>query len=350
MKKALPVVIIVVLLLYALNLEITGRILGKVATAFSPLFVGVFFALILKAPVDFLEKYIFSSPKLGRVARPLSLAIILVLSLGFTFLIGYLVVPELGKSVTALKESVEWLLGGGMKESLPLPEKLIVWLKKALERGLERTDDILLGALEGVGNTLKGIVNGFLGLMLAITMVLGKDKILAFVGGVSRKMLGSKRSEFVKGAFGVVVDKFSRYLGGSIIEALIFGGVCYLAFIIFKIPYPLLLAVVVGVFNLIPTVGGYIGGGIGVLVLITVGWKTALIFVAITFVLQQVEQVTTYPIVVGRYVGLSPFFVLLAVVVGGGLFGFWGLLLGVPVVAFMYNLVTVLINSKAEKD
>ena len=350
MKKALPIAVIVVLILFALNLEITRAILSKIGVAFSPLLIGGFFALLLKAPVDFFEKTLLSSPKLGKAKRPLSLTLSLFFSVGFIVLISYLVLPELLKSAKALKESLEWLLAGGLEERLPLPKSAVDWLKKALEKGLASTESLLPNLIEGIGHTLKGIVNALLGIMLAVTTLSGSTALGDFVEKISLKIFGKKRSDFFKGALSAVVEKFSKYLSGSVVEAVIFSVVCYLAFIIFKLPYPLLLAAIVGIFNLVPTIGGYLGGGIGVLILITISWKTALIFVAIMLVLQQVEQVTTYPIVVGRYVGLSPFFVLVAVVLGGGLFGFWGLLLGVPVVAFIYNLINVLVNSKPCKD
>ena len=350
MKRALSITALIVLVLFALNLEITGMLLGKIKVALSPLLIGVFFALLLKAPVDFLEKTLLSSPKLGKIKRPLALTLSLIISVGFLALVAYLVLPEIIKSLSSLKQSLEWLLNGGLEKELKLPERAKEWLKKALEKGLSSTDQILPNMIEGVGNTLKGIVNAFLGLMLAVTTFLGGEGLSSFLTKVSKKIFGQKRTEFLKGTMGAVVEKFSKYLGGSVVESVIFALVCYLAFLIFKVPYPLLLAVVVGVFNLVPTVGGYLGGAIGVIILVTVSWKTALIFVGIMLVLQQVEQVTTYPLIVGRYVGLSPFFVLLAVVLGGGLFGFWGLILGVPIVAFAYNLINVLVASGTNKD
>ena len=350
MKKALVITALITLVLFAINLEITGVIINKISKALSPFLIGLFFALLLKAPVDFLGKTLLSSPKLGKFKKPLSLALSLILAIGFILLIGYLVLPELVKSLSALKNSLEWLLNGGLENQLSLPEKVKEWLKNALQKGISSTDNLMPKMVESIGNIVSGLINTFLGLMLAVTMISGGENLAKLLYDIAVKIFGQKRSEFLKGAVGVVIEKFSKYLAGSLVEAIIFSVVCYLAFLIFKIPYPLLLAVVVGVFNLIPTIGGYVGGIIGVIILITISWKTALIFVAIMLVLQQVEQITTYPVVVGRYVGLSPFFVLLAVVLGGGLFGFWGLLLGVPVVAFIYNLVTVVIKSKTEKE
>ena len=175
MKRALSITALIVLVLFALNLEITGMLLGKIKVALSPLLIGVFFALLLKAPVDFLEKTLLSSPKLGKIKRPLALTLSLIISVGFLALVAYLVLPEIIKSLSSLKQSLEWLLNGGLEKELKLPERAKEWLKKALEKGLSSTDQILPNMIEGVGNTLKGIVNAFLGLMLAVTMFLGGE-------------------------------------------------------------------------------------------------------------------------------------------------------------------------------
>lgn len=349
MKKALTIVFLTALVLFTLNLDITSKITGKISGALAPLLLGVFFALLIKAPVDFLENTILSSPKLGKARRPLALGISLVFAVGLLVLIGYLVVPELIKSITALKESLEWMINGGLEEVLKLPKEVVEWLKKGLEAWLKQTDKLVPYMVARVGNTLKSMVSILFGLMLGVTMLLGNGKGGRMLMQLGIKIFGEKKTEFLGGAIKAVTEKFSKYLGGSTIEALLFSLICYLIFLIFKVPYALLLAVVVGIFNLVPTVGGLVGGVIGVIILAPISLKSVLTFVIITLVLQQIEQVTTYPIVVGKYVGLSPFMVLLAVVVGGGLFGFWGFMLGVPIVAFVYNLILVVTDCETEK-
>ena len=109
MKRALSITALIVLVLFALNLEITGMLLGKIKVALSPLLIGVFFALLLKAPVDFLEKTLLSSPKLGKIKRPLALTLSLIISVGFLALVAYLVLPEIIKSLSSLKQSLEYI-------------------------------------------------------------------------------------------------------------------------------------------------------------------------------------------------------------------------------------------------
>ncbi len=349
MKKTLVVVSTACIILFALTLDSTKSIINAVWGALKPVALGVFFALILKPMISFFEKTVFSGKKLEKYRRGLALVLSLVVGIGAIALICYLVVPEVVQSLKALKTGLEWLMNGGLNARLGLSEKVNEWLdialKKVGEWVLAKTPLII----ERIGEIGKGIVNCLLGLMLGISLLLGEEKIGEFFEKIGNKVCKKKEMHFIQGALKAAVAKFSSYLLGSIIEAIIFSTVSYLAFLIFKIPYALLIAVIVGIFNLIPTIGGYIGGALGALIILTVSMDKALLFIAIMLVLQQVEQVTTYPVVVGKYVGLNPFFVLLAVVIGGGLFGFWGLLLGVPTMAFIYNLLDVITSQQKKR-
>lgn len=350
MKKALFVVSMLTLTLYALTLSSTRSILSAIGEAIKPLFYGVFFALVLKSPVGVLEKTLFRKEVFSKIKRPLSIAITLLFSGGFIALITVLIVPELKNSFVALQKGVEWFLSGGVEQVLGGNDRLAEWLKKGLGGLAHKVEEWLPTLIEKLSTTLKGVVQLFLGLMLGITMLASGKKDLPLLEKWSITIFGEKKSEFLKGATSALSEKFSRYLAGSLLEAVIFATICYVVFLIFKIPYALLVAVVVGLFNLIPTLGGYLGGGIGALIILTVSPEKALAFILITFILQQVEQVTTYPVVVGKYLGLNAFMVLVAVVVGGGLFGFWGLILGVPVFAFLYNLISVILTLRTKKD
>ncbi len=348
MKKTLYVVLVAVLVLFALNFSSTKSILSAIGDAFAPLFLGVFFALLLYAPVSFLEKTLFASVKIERFRRPLSVTVTIIVSVGMVVLIGYLVVPELVKSFDALKNSLEWLLSGGFGKKFNLDERTKNWLNSAFSKLTERLNDIIPSLVGIIGDTLKGIVNAFLGLMIGITMLLCGKNNSKLLGKIGDYLMRDKDKDFLKGTLSALIDKFSRYLGGSILEALIFSVVCYVIFLIFKIPYALLISVVVGAFNIVPTIGGYLGGGIGMLVILTHSPDKAIVFIIIMLIVQQIEQVTTYPLIVGKYLGLNSFFVICAVVIGGELFGFWGFILGVPIFAFLYNLIEVIVSSKAK--
>lgn len=348
MKKALPVLAAVALIFFIFTLEATKSFFSWVWEGVYPVFIGIVFALLLNAPVSVLEKTILKSPKIAKFRRILSLLITFVGAAGITALLVWLIVPEIRSNFERLTQSVEnfnsngfsSVFGGGAFASQldGILEKLVGFLPKALP-----------AAGDLIQKTVKIIISVFLGFMLGILAVMRKEKLYNDFFRLFKHIFGTEKARLIAGGLSVGGDKFSRFLGGQLIEALIFGAVCYVVFAICKFPYAALVALALALGNLIPTLGAYIGGGIGFVMILTVSPKQAFIFLAVAIVLQQIEQVTTYPVIVGKYVGLSPFWMLFAVVVGGGLFGFWGLLLSVPVVAFFDNLIRVMIDKK-EKE
>ena len=338
MKKTLMIVLTAVLLLIAADLDVTETILGKLRSAFYPAFVGVLVALFLNAPVKFLENGLLSSPKLARFRRALSLGITVTGVGGVLAGIIALTSSQIGDSVAGLTEALESLKNNASDSRIV--DTLIVEGGKILK---EKLPDLTSLALSGV----KEAVSLFLGVALGVMLVASKESVAGMLHAVADRILGAERGALFRGALSAAADKFSKFLGGQALEALIFGAVCYVCFLLLKIPYPMLIALIVALTNLIPTLGGYIGGVLGAVAVLAAAPDKVLIFAAAILVLQQLEQITTYPVIVGRYVGLKSFYVMLAVVAGGGLMGFWGLILGVPMAAFAYNLLEVLLRRKS---
>ena len=142
---------------------------------------------------------------------------------------------------------------------------------------------------------------------------------------------------------------FRNFITGQLTDALIVGILCFIGCSILKIPYALLIAVVVGATNVIPFFGPFIGGiPSGLLVLMVDPFK-CLIFVIFIVALQQVDGNIICPKIMGGSVGINGFWVMFAIILGGGLFGFWGMLLGVPVFVVIYTGINTLIERKLRK-
>ncbi len=348
MKKLIPYLIVGAIIIFLLNLDITRELLNKLREAFTPLFIGVFVALLLKAPISFLERNLLTSSKIARFKRIISLSITVIVLVGALIGLIWLIIPEVNKSIEAVKNSFSGLNKEGFAEGLGISGEVAEIIKRVINE--DTLKKIIPDIAEATASLFKNTINVLLGVMIGITLLASGEKLSQWAGALSISIFGEERTAFIKGATNAGIEKFSRFLGGQMVEAVIFGVASYLTFLIFKVPYPLLVAVIVAVFNLVPTIGGYIGGGLGAIIVLTISPQKALLFILLTFILQQIEQFTTYPVIVGKYVGLSSFFVLTAVVIGGGLFGFWGLILSVPVVAFAYNLITVLVGKKQKED
>ena len=131
----------------------------------------------------------------------------------------------------------------------------------------------------------------------------------------------------------------SNFIGGQCIEAVILGSLCFLGMLLLRLPYAATISVFVGVTALIPIVGAFIGIILGAVLILSVSPIKSLIFICFLLILQQIESNVIYPKVVGNSVGLPGMWVLVAVIVGGGLGGMLGLLLGLPCVSVLYSIL-----------
>ena len=288
------------MILFALDLKITRSVASALAEAVYPVFVGGVFALFLNAPVKFAETTFLSRIKSTKVKRALSLTLAITLIAGVAALMAALALPELKSSFSALEETLG-VVREGETEFLGIRSDVISELVAKGEKFLaEKLPDVASFAV----NTVKEAVYIFIGIALGTMAVASKESLAGGLYAVIDRCCDEGRAALVKGAVSAAADKFSRFLAGQAIEALIFGTACYLAFIAFKVPYALLVAVVAAAGNLIPMLGGYIGGATGFLIVVTASPAKALVFIAIMLVLQQIEQDTKYPAAPGKYLAL----------------------------------------------
>ena len=141
----------------------------------------------------------------------------------------------------------------------------------------------------------------------------------------------------------------SGFINGTLVDSFIVGVICLICFTVFQFPYPMLLAVIIGVTNVIPFFGPFIGAIPSGLLILLVSPRQCLYFVIFIFVLQQLDGNILHPKILGSSVGLASFWVLFAVLLFGGLFGFVGMVLGVPVFAMFYSVVSRLVNRGLKK-
>jgi len=149
---------------------------------------------------------------------------------------------------------------------------------------------------------------------------------------------------------GTANETFSRFIIGQCKEALILGILCTVGMLLFGFPYATVIGPVMGLTALIPMLGSYIGAGIGFLLIVMVDPFTSLMFLIFVLVLQQVEGNLIYPKVVGKSIGLPGIWVFTAIIIGGGLLGITGVILGVPIAATVYKLMSRTINERLKGE
>lgn len=331
------------------NIERVIDLFTIIRRAFTPIFIGVIFALIINVPMQFFETKIYHKKK--KYKQSLSLWSSVFLFIGFLVGFGFLVFPKLIDSIKVVAASLQ---DGNAFESIASSNMFFKFVAENLQKVINdfasRLQEYVPKMIEIASNILRVIINIFLGLFISILLLSNKQLLRR---QFKRLLLTISKRQQVKDIMENVhlaVEKFSKYMGGMLIEAIILGVMCYILMTIIGFPFAALISVIIGLVNLIPIVGAYAGGALSALLIFSVNPQQALMFVIFIIILQQLESVTTYPAIVGKHVGLSSFWILVSIILGGSLFGFIGVFLAVPVMAFSHDFVRGLLSKRQKKS
>lgn len=374
------VCISMLLLVAALNFDVLLRGISRVFSVLSPLITGCVFAYLLNPLVKFIDCRLYpflcrkkmKKERAFKLSRTVSLIFALLIALILVYEFFAMLLPQLYESILGIVNNFNNYYAAAEK-----------WILDVLEQNPELREqaDVLLGKLFGdlgnwLNNDLMGWINEdiignlgqfFSGLTTSVLSVVGvvMDLVIGLVASIY--ILWSKDS-FIAQAKKIIVavckeetadhilhqvrrtnKVFSGFVIGQLFDALIVGVLCYIGMLILKLPYPALVATVVGVTNVIPFFGPFIGAIPSAFLILLVNPMQFLYFVLFILVLQQLDGNVISPHILGDTIGISGFWVLVSITVAGGLFGFAGMLLGVPVFAVLYMLVTDLIHGKLRK-
>ena len=356
-KTALWIIgIIAACSLIFLGVQNISSVMGAVSWFFkliSPLIIGCGLALVLDVPLQFFERHICSKtkkPALQRLRRPLSFAVSLIVIIGIIIGVVVLVIPELVEAVkvivTIVTDFVNKLLAMSEEDilKLPLGEYLLNadWknmLSSAQEWLKNQGGAIVNTAFSTIGSVVTAVVNFGIGAVFAIYILLSKDKLGAQVKRLIRVWLPEKAGRLIHHTANVANENFRNFISGQTLEAMILGGLCMIGMLILRIPYAPMVGALVGVTALIPVIGGFIGVGVGTVMILTQSPIKALIFIIFFVVLQQIEGNLIYPKVMGSRVNLPAIWILAAVSIGGSIAGPLGMLLSVPFASTAYVLI-----------
>lgn len=316
--------------------------LGK---ALAPVAIAVFLAVVFNLPVKFLSEKVFRKIRKERIRFALSLAIVYIAVLGSVGAAVYFIVPEVAQSV---KKLVQGLPGYGNELSNKIaeifkgfnvtPETAQGWIQTLKDKITQ-----LYSGGEGLFEKLKGTaekaVDIFFAIILSIYLLTGQKRIISHISKFMNAILPDKAFKSVQKFVSVGNVVFSKFLFGQIIEATFLGVVTLVGMLIMKLPYAPLISAVVFISNLVPMLGAYVAGFVGFVLISLVSLKSAVVFLVFEIILQQIENNLTYPYVVGNSLGLSGFATMASVLIGGSLFGFWGIMLGVPLTAVVMKTV-----------
>ena len=298
------------------------------------------------------------------VAVTLTMLFFLALVIGF----GFLVLPELGNSIISIirnaPETGKKIMGWAQKVLQDNPEieatvtdiisryvgNINTWAQTHL---LPYVTEMVNGISSGIVATLTGTVsflsNALIGTISTIYMLVGKNLFAAQAKKLTYSVFHVKTANVFLENMRFVHKTFSGFLTGKLLDSLIIGVICYIFMAILKMPYTMLVSVIIGVTNIIPFFGPFIGAIPSALLILTVSPMQCLYFVIFIIVLQQFDGNVLGPRIISGSVGISSFWAMFSIIFFSGLFGFMGMIIGVPLCALLLSLIAALCRHSLER-
>ena len=361
---------------YRDNSGTVQAIFAKLFSVLTPVLYGLGMAYLLAPIVNFLERAILRlrdklERKRSRAIRIhkgwlraasifLTWAVVLVL----VYLLLSMLVPQLVDSITTLVNNLEsyyttiynWVTGL-LSDNPELKDlfnryynETIQWLTTKLLPGLQTAVTNFTGSLvTGVWSVVIFTKNFLIGIIVSVYLLAAKEKSTARCCKLLYGVLPEEQAKFAMRGFRRMDHIFSGFVRGKLLDSLIIGILCFIGCSILKLPYTPLVSVVVGVTNVIPFFGPFLGAIPCALLILLVSPLKCLYFVIFIFLLQQLDGNVIGPKILGDSTGISSLWVIVAILVGGGFGGVLGMFLGVPIFACLQVLVRWLLNTRLEK-
>lgn len=359
-------VIIVCLWKYETVLDILFFVLNIL----TPFILGGAIAFVLNVPMNFVQRHLFDEERikkskvLQKMARPVSMILVLIAVFGIVAIVMFILFPQLGETFANLGRSIqafipqiqEWAsrLFNDNKEIMDMVNNLEFDWNKIMDTGINffknGAGSVVNSTITAAKSIVSGLTTFFIAFVFAIYILLQKEKLGVQAKKVLFAFVRRGRAEATVEVLSLTYNTFSSFLTGQYVEAVILGSMFAVSMTILKLPYALLVGVLIAFTALIPIFGAFVGCGVGAFLIFMVDPMKALIFVVLFLVLQQIEGNLIYPHVVGNSVGLPSIWVLAAVSIGGSLMGVVGMLIFIPIVSVVYALFREIVYLKLKKN
>lgn len=359
-------VIIVCLWKYETVLDILFFVLNIL----TPFILGGAIAFVLNVPMNFVQRHLFDEERikkskvLQKMARPVSMILVLIAVFGIVAIVMFILFPQLGETFANLGRSIqafipqiqEWAsrLFNDNKEIMDMVNNLEFDWNKIMDTGINffknGAGSVVNSTITAAKSIVSGLTTFFIAFVFAIYILLHKEKLGVQAKKVLFAFVRRGRAEATVEVLSLTYNTFSSFLTGQCVEAVILGSMFAVSMTILKLPYALLVGVLIAFTALIPIFGAFVGCGVGAFLIFMVDPMKALIFVVLFLVLQQIEGNLIYPHVVGNSVGLPSIWVLAAVSIGGSLMGVVGMLIFIPIVSVVYALFREIVYLKLKKN
>lgn len=343
-------IIIVSFYLLVSNMNILTDALGAVIKVLMPFLYGIFFSFLLMPLRDLVEHKWLKDKKMSQTAkRKIAVAICMVFMI--LVIVGFfsVLIPQLSSSIQTFVRNIskylrnaETLLAninGYAPDFVTKITQILSDLADMLTDSLTDLGGGFGGIVTTIGTVVNGVVNFFIGIIITIYLLADSEKFTSQVKRIIFAIFPTKVGKHIGHVTRLATDMFYKFFSGKALDSLIIGIICYICCTIMRMPYAVMIAVIVGVTNVIPVFGPFLGAVPCFIILVMIDWVKALEFIVFIVILQQIDGNIIGPYILGDAVGLPTLWVMFAIIVGGAMFGIVGMFLGVPTFAVIYTLV-----------
>ena len=356
----------------ALNyLDLLKQGLASLIRVLSPFIWGLVISYLLSPLVRFLqnkafgpllEKAFSKSPEKGRkAARILAVVFAEIIMLALITGLFFLIIPQLYSSIETIVINsptyIESLTNWVNKMLTDFPEvrdyvvdmlgdvntDLVSWLQTTI---LPRLGSLLSNVGTGVRYVVTGVYNLVIGIIVSVYLLSNREAFNASAKRILYSILSVDTAKRFLNVLRFADRTFIGFINGKLLDSAIIGLICYIGCSILQVPYALLVSVMIGITNIIPFFGPLIGAVPSALIILMVDPVKCLVFVIFVILLQQLDGNIIGPKILGNSVGINGFWVMFSIIIGAGFFGFWGMVLGVPVFVVIYTIIKESVRRK----
>ena len=369
-KKIRELIVFTALLVVALwKFDVVLGVLKTIWDIIFPFVLGGAIAFLTNVPMSFLEKKIFKNAKkknkiVRKLKRPISLILTIVLVVGVIALVMFGVIPQLTRTMGTLVTSINdfipqmqsWIgeFFHNNQEIMNLvdqiefdPDQAIKWGISLLGNG---AGNMMNTTMSAVGSIVSGVATFFIAFSFACYILFQKENLHIQIRKVFFAFLPRQKADTFLKVCSLTYRTFANFLAGQCLEAVILGSMFVVTLSILRMPYALLIGILIAFTALIPIFGAFIGCAVGSFLIFMVNPQQAILFVIVFLVLQQIEGNLIYPHVVGESVGLPSIWVLAAVTIGGNLMGIVGMLVFIPLLSVLYTIFREFVYLRLKKQ
>lgn len=354
------VAIIAIIFLMIANWGVVLAVIGKFLTILMPFILGFFFACFINPLVKRVHSLLnrMKPGKGAKIKKAFSVIISYVVVIGVITVLLIYIIPQIKASIGELGNTIQDGYQYMITHQKELNEKIpfiglgggIEYIKEfAYKKIMSNGSEIIPYVYHVSSSLLMMSYNVLMGLVISIYIILDMKKLKRSARKVVYALSPKKKEQEVWETMKQCSHIFNGFLIGKMIDSLIIGILCLIAMSILKLPYALLLSLIVCITNMIPYFGPIIGAIPGVMIYLFIDIRYAFIFALMILILQQFDGLYLGPKILGDQTGIKPLWVIFGITVGGAYFGVMGMFLGVPVVAVIMYLLQLFLDKKLKK-